>query len=199
MAQRPKGANRFFESVITAVLRFRIPVLLFVLLFSAGLGVQLRHLTFDTSNEGFLHEDDPALQAYNTFRKQFGRDDYLVLAVYSDNLFSAKTLARLAALQDDLEDSVPHLEDVTSLITIRNTRGEGDTLIVDDLLATIPETVSELDTLRLRVLSSPLYVNQFISEDGRYTALLLQTQVFSELTEADLLAGFDEKACRSRR
>jgi predicted RND superfamily exporter protein len=103
-------------------------------------------------------------------------------------------LTKLAALHDDLEDSVPHLADVTSLINIRNTRGEGDTLIVDDLLATIPETATGLETLRQRVLNNPLYVNQLISEDGHFTALLLQTQVFSELTEENLLAGFDEGA-----
>ena len=192
MDTKPHRATRLFESLITTVLRFRIPVLLCVFLCTLILGLQLRHLEFDTSNEGFLHEDDPALLIYNEFREEFGRDDFLVLAVYSESLFSRDALTKLKSLHDDLEESVPYLEDITSLINIRNTRGEEDTLIVDNLLSTIPDTPAELNNLRERVLSNPLYINQFVSEDGRYSALLLQSQVRSELTEADLFAGFDE-------
>ncbi len=190
----PHRASLFFESLITVMLRFRILVLLCVFLFAAALGAELRHLVFDTSNEGFLHEDDPALLTYNKFREQFGRDDFLVLAVYSENLFSRDTLVRLTDLHEDLEKSVPHLEDITSLINVRYTHGKGDTLLVDNLLSTIPDAPAELTALRDRVLNNPLYVNQFISEDGRYTALLLETQVHSEVTEEDLLAGFNEPA-----
>ena len=185
---------RFFENLTSAVLRFNLVVLVCVLAATAFLGLQLRHLKFDTSNEGFLHVDDPALLTYNAFREQFGRDDYLVLAVHSDNLFSFEILKKLVDLHDDLERSVPHLAEVKSLVNARNTRGENDTLSVDRLLDTMPVTAAELETLRKRVLGTPLYVNQFISEDGRYAALLLRTQVLAETSEADLLAGFDEPA-----
>ncbi len=34
----------------------------------------------------------------------------------------------------NLKTMYPYLDDVTSLYNVRNTRGEGDTLITDDLL-----------------------------------------------------------------
>jgi predicted RND superfamily exporter protein len=184
--------SRYLEVFVTAVLRFRIPVLIGVFLCTALLGWQLQHLKFDTSNEGFLHDDDPYLKTYNQFREEFGRDDFLVLAVYSETLYSSEVLEKLRALHEDLLDSVPFLEDITSLINIRNVRGEGDTLLVDDLLPRSPTTPGESAELRERVLSNPLYINNLVSENGKYTAILLQSQVYGGEAEGDLFSGFDE-------
>ena len=185
-------ASRSIELLITAILRFRGVVLTAVLLCTGFFGWQLQYLTFDTSNEGFLHEDDPYLITYNQFRDEFGRDDFLVLAVFSEDLYSTEVLDKLRALHEDLERSVPFLEDITSLINVRDVRGIGDTLVVDDLVPRTPTTDAELESLRERVLSNPLYVNNLISENGKYTAILLQSQVYGGAVEEDLLAGFDE-------
>ncbi|MBT8329091.1 MAG: MMPL family transporter, partial [Desulfofustis sp.] len=144
------------------------------------------------SNEGFLHEDDPYLKTYNQFRDQFGRDDFLVLAVFSEDLFSTKVLEKLRVLHDDLDSSVPFLEDITSLINVRDVRGVGDTLLVEDLVPRTPTTDDALQALRERILNNPLYINNLISENGKYTAILLQSQVYGGVAEEDLLSGFDE-------
>ena len=185
-------ASRSIEHLITTILRFRVVVLTGVFICAGLLGWQLQHLTFDTSNEGFLHEDDPYLITYNQFRDEFGRDDFLVLAVFSENLYSFEVLEKLRALHEDLEASVPFLEDITSLINVRDVRGVGDTLLVDDLVPRTPTTDAELEALRELVLSNPLYVNNLMSESGEYTAILLQSQVYGGVAEEDLLSGFDE-------
>ncbi len=184
--------SRYVEVFITSVLRFRLPVLVGILLCTTLLGWQLQHLKFDTSNEGFLHEDDPYLKTYNQFREEFGRDDFLVLAVYSEELFSSEALDKLRALHEDLLGSVPFLEDITSLINIRDVRGEDDTLLVDELLLQTPTTPGELAELRERVLGNPLYINNLVSENGKYTAILLQSQVYGGDPDGDLFSGFDE-------
>ena len=163
-----------------------------ILLCTTLLGWQLQHLKFDTSNEGFLHEDDPYLKTYNQFREEFGRDDFLVLAVYSEELFSSEALDKLRALHEDLLGSVPFLEDITSLINVRDVRGENDTLLVDELLLHTPTTPGELAELRERVLGNPLYINNLVSENGKYTAILLQSQVYGGDPDGDLFSGFDE-------
>ncbi len=182
----------YLEAFVAAVLRFRLPVLVGVLLCTMLLGWQLQHLKFDTSNEGFLHEDDPYLKTYNQFREEFGRDDFLVLAVYSETLFSAETLDKLRALHEDLLDSVPFLEDITSLINVRDVRGDDDTLMVDELLLQTPTTSEQLAELSEHVLSNPLYINNLVSENGKYTAILLQSQVYGGEPDDDLFSGFDE-------
>jgi predicted RND superfamily exporter protein len=52
-----------------------------VLLAVAAIGWQLPRIEFETSTEGFLHEDDPLRVAYDDFREQFGRDDQVIIAI----------------------------------------------------------------------------------------------------------------------
>ena len=100
-----------------------------------GLASQVPQITLDTSNESFLHPDDPTLMAYNEFRRQFGRDDLIIIAIEPENVFNQKFLKKLTNFHDDLKAQVPNVEDITSLVNARNTRGEEDVLIVEDLLA----------------------------------------------------------------
>jgi predicted RND superfamily exporter protein len=193
-----KGVERFFAALARFIITHRIVVLIIVFGVVGALGVQIRHLRFDTSNEGFLRENDPILSVYNDFRDQFGRDDMLVLAIESDHIFTADFLDTLAQLHDDLAEQVPYVNDITSLINVRNTRGEGDILLVDDLLAELPENEAGFTALAEQVLANPLYLNQLVSEDGRFTTLLIESDVYAGdagvSDTADLLAGFDEIA-----
>ena len=66
--------ERGFEAFVHLIYRWRWVVLLIMLSVAASLASQMPNLTTATSNESFLHSDDPILLAYNDFRDQFGRD-----------------------------------------------------------------------------------------------------------------------------
>ena len=168
-----------------------IPVMLASAL---GIASELRHLEIDTSMESFLHEDDPTMLVYDRFRKQFGHDQDIIIGIAAPEVFALGFLHKLAALHEDLEQSVRQIENVTSLINARVTRGEGNELIVGDLLAEFPETAEDMKALRDLVLSTPLYRNLLITGDGRISALLIETDVYTSLAvdEGDL-EGFDDE------
>ncbi len=167
--------------------------LLFMLLIIASIVSQLPKMTIDTSSEGFLHEDDPILKVYNDFREQFGRDERIMLAIKTPDVFTQAFLRKLKKLHQELENDTPYLDEVNSLINARNTRGEGDRLIVEDLFETWPETAEELNTKKELTLNSQLYKNLFISEDAKYTTIVISSVVYSPLgNEANIEAGFDE-------
>jgi predicted RND superfamily exporter protein len=168
-------------------------IIVVALLLTAVFVSQLPKITMDTSTEGFLHDDDPALMTYNAFRDQFGRDEIIIVAIQSPEIFDLEFLKRLKDFHEQLEDEVPYLDDITSLINARNTRGETDELIVEDLLGTWPEDSVALAELRDRVISNPLYRNSLISEDGRFTTILIKTNSHSSVgLEEDILAGFED-------
>jgi len=164
-----------------------------VLLFVAALASQVPKLSIDTSTEGFLAEGDPVRIAYDNFRRQFGRDEILILAVEGDGVFDFTFLERLRALHEDIEAEIPMLEKVTSLLNARYTYGDGDDLVVGDFLEDWPESEEDLATLRERALRNPLYRDQLISDDTRLTTILIETDAFSSIgIEADALGGFDD-------
>ncbi len=183
----------WFETYAHFICRNRIKTIVIMLVLTAAMISQIPKITIDTSNESFLHHTDPTLVAYNEFRRQFGRDDLIIIAIEPENVFDQKFLKKLSDFHDDLQAQVPHVEDITSLVNARNTRGEGDVLIVEDLLEHWPGDKVALEALRDRVMSNPLYMNRLISEDGRLTTLVIQTNTYSSDGDSlESLTDFDE-------
>lgn len=197
MTSKKKRIETLFAGMTETIIRFRFPVIVIVLALSVVLASQIRHLSIDTSNEGMLHPDDEILHTYNEFREQFGNDDLLVFAVQSENIFSLSFLEKLKKFHDQLEEQVPHVTEINSLVNARNTRGVGDTLLVDDLLARFPGNDKELAALKEIVLSNPIYKNLLISADGTFTTVLLQSDTYSSVGKSadieDELAGFGDE------
>jgi len=164
-----------------------------VLLTVASLASQLPKFSFDTSTEGFLRENDPVRTAYDAFRERFGRDTKLLLVIRPSDVFERDSLEKLRALHEEIENEVPKLVEVTSLVNARQTYGIGDELIVGELLEDWPETPEALAEVKRRALSNPLYLNTLISADGRFTTVVIETEVYSSLGGgSEELAGFDE-------
>ncbi len=170
-------------------------VLLVSLLLVAALLSQLPNVRLETRTEHFLRPDDPHRILYDDFRARFGRDERVLIALEPPEIFDLSFLEKLRALHEDLENEVPLVVEVTSLVNARNTRGEGDELIVEDLLEEWPETEADLAALRQRVMSNPLYEDQLVSVDGTLTMVSIETEAYTQIGyEEDALAGFDGEA-----
>ena len=184
-----------FGQMARIIFDHRIKTIVVMLLISIAIVSQIPKITIDTSMEGFLHDDDPAMLAYNGFRDQFGRDEVVLIALQPPEVFDLTFLKTLAAVHSELEETVPYIDDIASMINARQTRGEGDDLIVEDLLETWPTDQREMAILRERVLSNPVYRNTLISEDGRFTTIIIRTHSHSSIgQDTDLMEGFEEDA-----
>ncbi|MCI5122843.1 MAG: Fis family transcriptional regulator, partial [Candidatus Electrothrix sp. AUS4] len=148
MSRIRESIERRFAAAAGLFYRHNIITLLLIAVLIGALLSQLPKLTLDTSTEGFLHENDPALLTYNDFRDQFGNTEMVIIAVKSKDIFAPQFLRKLKKMHVDLRDTVPYLDDINSLINARNTRGEGDRLIVEDLLEHWPETPEELAAVK---------------------------------------------------
>ena len=185
--------ERRFEDLARFLIHRRWLVIAAVAAVVAGFGSGLPRLTVDMSNEGFLHDDDPILVRYEAFKDQFGRDDIIIIGIEPRRLFSQEALARIKSMHDEIDEKVPHLNDVISLVNARNTYGDDDRLIVEELLRKWPRTAAELKAVEARVMANPLYRNQLISEDGRLTTLIIEIDAWTAAGgETDVLAGFDD-------
>ena len=183
----------WFERYAHVVFHHRLKTIVIMLILTGALASQIPRITIDTSTEGFLHAEDPVLLAYNDFRDQFGRDEMVIVAIQSSRIFSQAFLEKLQQLHEELEETVPYIDDMTSLINVRNTRGEADELIVEDLLEAWPQSKEEMAVLKERVLKNPLYKNLLVSEDGTFTAISIKTNSHSSVgQDVDVLEGFDE-------
>jgi len=152
-------------------------------------------IKMDTSTEGFMHPQDPVLLTYNKFREQFGRDERVAIAIKSDNIFTIDFLKKLREMHKEIESKVPFVDEVTSLYNVRNTRGDGDKLITDDLLEPFPTTKAQVDDIKKRALASHFYKDLFISQDGKMTTIIVETDAYSHIGEKKVADedAFDEE------
>ena len=183
-----------FKSFGLWVFDNRIKTLLLVLLIAASFISQIPKITIDTSSEGFLHKNDPILISYNHFREQFGRDEIVVLAIKTPDIFKQDFLNKLSELHQELEDNVPFLDDINSLINARNTHGKADQLIVEDLFEEIPQSPDAMKIKKAFALNSTLYKNFILSEDASFTTIMIRSSAFATEEDpiADLETGFEE-------
>ena len=160
-------------------------------------------IKMDTSTEGFMHENDPVLLTYNKFRDQFGRDERIVLAIESDNVFSVEFLTKLKKMHKEIESTVPYIDEVTSLYNVRNTRGDGDKLLTDDLLEPFPTTQEQVADIKKRAMESHFYKDLLISQDGKMTTVIIETDAYSHEGEQEVSVedefsdGFGDEATQN--
>jgi len=170
-----------------AKLCFRRPLSVCLVVLGASLLPisQLPKVEIKTSTESLLHPDDPILITYNDFRNEFGRDGLIFLGVETESIFDRQFLEQLKSFHEDLEATVPQVEDVTSLINVRSTRGEEDELVVEGLFELIPESDKELARIQARALGTPFYRDLLYSRDHRHTMMAMKLHSTSAAVEWD--------------
>jgi predicted RND superfamily exporter protein len=195
MEESYKRVEGLFQLFARLVYRRPLTMLTLVFAATAAMTSQLPKLTLDVSNESMFHETSPLLLNYHAFKEQFGREDLIIISVEPKKVFEEQFLQKLRAFHRELEASVPHLDEVTSLLNARNTRGEGDELIVEDLFENWPQNAAELAAIEQRAMANPIYRNLLLSADGAVTAVVVRPSPYAvDDEDQDVLEGFDESS-----
>ena len=192
MNWRTTSENRL-EKMGVGITKNPIKIIVVMLLLSFAIISNLPKITIDTSTEGFLHDNDPALVHYEAFKEQFGQDEKIMVVVHAKDIFDLNFLKNLKKLHYELENSVPHLNDITSLLNARNTRGADEQLIVEDLFENFPTNAEELSAIKNLAVHSEMYTNLLFSEDLTYTTIILEPNAYETTEGGDDLEGFGEE------
>jgi predicted RND superfamily exporter protein len=109
-----------WKKIGEAVLRYRLPLLLTVLLITVFMGYHATHVKMSYDFSRAIPVDNPKYLDYLDFKKQFGEDgNLLAIGIQTDELFTPKQFSLYRALQDTLKQ-VPGVEDVLSVATAIN-------------------------------------------------------------------------------
>jgi len=150
-------------------------------------------LRIDNSAKSMLRAGDPARQRYDAFLEQFGQDHLVLIAIEAPDLFDLAFLRKLRDFHREIEATIPYVDEVTSLLNVRHTHGEGDELVVEDLMEDFPETQAEARSLRERVEGTPYYRDLLVDAELSLTGVLVEPLVYTTRgSDADALAGFED-------
>ena len=176
-------ADRLLGALGIKVIKFRNLFLLFIVLGVGLLSYNIPKLTIATSLESSFRGHNQAIEEYQKFRDMFGRDDKIIILINSEDIFSTHFLARLNEFHRDLENSLPMVSEVNSLINARYIKGSNGKLQVSDFMTELPETTGQARSLRQKALDYPLYRNTYLSGNGDAMIMVIKTQAVSALTE----------------
>jgi len=172
--------ENMFESLAIRILNNPWKVIVSVSLLTLLLAINLSKVYIDVSNESFFYENDPTFINYENFQEEFGRETGVILALDPPRIWDLNFLRKLKSLHEELEQNVPYLDEVTSLINITAIRGTEGELIVEDLLIdNWPENSNDLLVLDKYTNSVPLYENTILSKNGKQTVIIISADVYA--------------------
>jgi len=132
----------------------------------------------DNSYEAFFDTDDPAYLAYEQYREDFGSDEvsYILYEApdFEHGVWNLEVMRRIAQLTAALEDEVPFIYEVKSLVNAELIEGVADGLEIGKIGDEFPETQAQLLDLRERVLAKPMLVGGLASADRQHGALIIK-------------------------
>ncbi len=151
---------------VDGILRARRWILAAVLGLSFWFGAQALHLRPEWNEQAEFPSDDPHLATFREFLSRFGGQEFMMVVVQADEVFSPDVLGYLGELTEALRE-VPRATDVVSLSTAVLVRRSADGVRMEPFFEEPPTTREEAERLGREALAQPLWRGTLVSADGR--------------------------------
>ncbi|PIE74645.1 MAG: hypothetical protein CSA18_04120 [Deltaproteobacteria bacterium] len=167
--------NDRFYAVGETILRFRwLNIAVFFILIGAAV-FGLNQIRTETDVESWFLEDDQLLKVKEEFEDIFGNDEFCGVLIEADNVFSHEILNGIRELGMELKQKVPYADDVISLADLEYISGTAGGIDISQLIPEpVPTDPETLSSIREKAFSKKALKNRLVSEDGRYTWLMLR-------------------------
>jgi predicted RND superfamily exporter protein len=162
-------------------------VLLVIFLLTCFFGYHAQHIRLDGSVERLLPGNDPENQYYAEVRELFGNDEVGVIAVVTDNIYTAEVLRKI----DRLTKEIAKVDGVASVLSLANAVDP----VVDVtepplLMPQIPTTPAAATALQEKLADRPIYLKTLVAPDGRAAAINV---FFAEMNNDEFIRrGIDD-------
>ena len=191
--------NKYFAKVPSQLIPYRKAVLILALLSTIFMGYGASRFVLDTSFDVWFSESDPAIEALDEFRDQFGSDDglFIVYEAKDGDVFSNKSLTLISEITEILDnyetisdeewlerfnltpevvESLTHIKRVQSLSNIRIQKNEDDVLSSPRLVPkNIPSDMEKLSEIGSEADDQPSLLLFMFSKDHRFGAISINT------------------------
>ena len=167
--------NAFFLRLGQRIVRWRISAILGTLLLLALACAGLPRVQSDTNQENYFLEGDPLLQIRDHFENIFGNDDFCGVLAEAPDVFDPEFLRLLRRFGKALKQEVPYADDVLSLTDLEFIQGSDKELKITELVPDpVPNDAASREEMRRKAMSKPSIKGKIVSEDSRYTWIMLR-------------------------
>jgi uncharacterized protein len=160
-----------------------------VILVSASV-IPLTRVSINPDLESYLPESIPAKVNTDKIAQIFGDQEMMILVFETDDVLKASTLKRIQALSREF-NKMNAFDNVMSLFDARNIKSEGGSMVVEPVVKAIPQTPEEREILRNEIKSNDLVYKMIVSDDFRYSLIILYAN--KRLDDAALMELIHQK------
>lgn len=166
------------------ILRYRWWIIAAVVLTVALCIWPLTRTTVNPDLESYLPDSMQSKQNNRKIEEIFGAEEPMLIVLESDDILNKSSLERIEQL-DRAFSMQPAFKRVFSLFGVQDIHSEEGVMLVDPLIDAIPQSPAETDILRERIKSNDLAYGLVVSDDFRYSLILLSSD--KSLEDAELL------------
>lgn len=175
----------FTRLMQASVLRYPRSALLIIAVLTAAMAAGLGNFKIDASADSLTLEHDDALNYYREVTRRYGSSDFLLVTFEPNqgDLFDDANLALLGELRDELA-AIDGIAGVTSILDLPLLLSPPISLSdLSEPLKTLQSAGVSRSAARQEFLTSPLYRNLILSNDGSTTGLLATLPLDSRYLE----------------
>lgn len=170
------------------VFHHRLPIIIVFTAVTIFFAYWIKDIRINSNVVTYLPKEDAAVQLFNHLGEKFKQNDLLLVAVESDDVFTARTLQDIDRLTQAFQ-GVEGVSSVLSLADMMDIRKAADGGIEIGRLfdpGNPPITPLQLQDLRATVMEKERYRGGIISNDGRTTLIVCQIRSGAQ---TDAIAG----------
>jgi uncharacterized protein len=161
--------------LVQHIFRQKALVVFLLGLITASAGYFALQLQYDQSIEVWFLKDDQSILNYRSFLERFEAEQVVIMAVFSDDVFSKESLETIDAMTRAAQDA-PNVHRVLSIANVEVPQGTGIDVFVGPLVDELPRSAEEASALRARILTDPMLVENFTNPEGTATSIIVELQ-----------------------
>lgn len=176
--------KKIINTLTTLVIQKPIVVLVFMLALVAASSIYIQNLNIDASPDSLMLESDPDLKYYREVHRHYGTDEYIIVGFKPSNqILDKDTIDYIEEISNQFREvdgvsGVTSLSNVPLLLQLKEDEKTGQTTFSNLLTPNVDIKKAEQE-----FTSSPIYINNLISEDLSTTAIKVDIEKNQKLVE----------------
>ena len=177
-----------FQNIVNALttLITRKPIVILVLMLAlvAACSVYIKNLNIDASPDSLMLESDPDLKYYREIHRHYGTDEYIIVGFKPNGeLLEKETISFIQDISNQFREitgvsGVTSLSNVPLLLQLKEDEKTGQTTFANLLTPKV-----DINKAEQEFTSSPIYVNNLVSQDLSTTAIKVDIQKNQKLVK----------------
>lgn len=172
-------------SLKTIVSRHRLWLIIVPIIITVVMLLPLTKARFNADLMKYLPDEIESKVNLDKLESIFGKYEPIIVIFEADDVLNEETLLRIQNISEELQYS-SEVDDVISLYQTKYIRGEDGAMLVDPAVRYIPHSEDERNELRNELRGNPLAFGLLVSEDFRYTSIIVNAA--QGVTDGEILS-----------